>query len=86
MTYTAVDIWADPSAAATVRAIASGNETVPTVVVGDATTDGIGLVNPDLHEIMAAAAEVAPGLIPEGYEAPQPGRMARWVRARLGGD
>lgn len=84
--YTAVDIWSDPTAAATVRAIASGNETVPTVVVGDAASEAIGLVNPDLHEIMAAATEVAPGLIPEGYEAPQPSRVARWVRDRLGGD
>lgn len=83
--YTAVDIWSDPSAAATVRSLAAGNETVPTVVVGDATTDGISLVNPDLDQIMAAAAEVAPSLIPDDYDAPQPGRVTRWVRARLGG-
>jgi mycoredoxin len=29
-----VNIWADPAAAATVRSIADGNETVPTVVAG----------------------------------------------------
>ncbi|MFI5909443.1 glutaredoxin domain-containing protein [Dactylosporangium sp. NPDC051541] len=29
-----VDIWADPQAAAAVRALADGNETVPTVVFG----------------------------------------------------
>ena len=32
-----VDIWADPAAAATVRGINEGNETVPTVVVGEHT-------------------------------------------------
>ncbi len=35
-----VDIWVDPDAAATVRGINDGNETVPTVVVGgDAWTN-----------------------------------------------
>ncbi|MGC4937959.1 glutaredoxin domain-containing protein [Kribbella sp. DT2] len=29
-----VNIWSDPAAAATVRSIAQGNETVPTVVAG----------------------------------------------------
>jgi mycoredoxin len=37
-----VDIWQDPSAAATVREITGGDETVPTVVIG-----GRGHVNPD---------------------------------------
>lgn len=36
-----VNIWADPEAAAAVRAVADGNETVPTVVV-----DGESRVNP----------------------------------------
>ncbi|MGZ0150297.1 glutaredoxin domain-containing protein [Kribbella sp. WER1] len=36
-----VNIWADPDAAAAVRAVAAGNETVPTVVV-----DGESRVNP----------------------------------------
>lgn len=36
-----VDIWQDPAAAAIVRGIADGNETVPTVVIG-----GAGFVNP----------------------------------------
>jgi mycoredoxin len=46
-----VNIWDDPDAAATVRSIARGNETVPTVLVG-----GVGLVNPSLREIQAALA------------------------------
>ncbi|MGW7680904.1 glutaredoxin domain-containing protein [Kribbella sp. NPDC054772] len=36
-----VNIWSDPKAAAAVRAVADGNETVPTVVVG-----GESRVNP----------------------------------------
>ncbi|MDT6985427.1 glutaredoxin domain-containing protein [Streptomyces lusitanus] len=38
-----VDIWRDPAAAAAVRAVADGNETVPTVVLAD----GRAQVNPD---------------------------------------
>ncbi|MEU0913404.1 glutaredoxin domain-containing protein [Streptomyces althioticus] len=37
-----VDIWRDPAAAAAVRAVADGNETVPTVVL----PDGRARVNP----------------------------------------
>ncbi|MEW9552818.1 glutaredoxin domain-containing protein [Nonomuraea sp. NPDC050783] len=37
-----VDIWRDPEGAAAVRAVAGGNETVPTVVL-----DGQAHVNPD---------------------------------------
>jgi glutaredoxin len=36
-----VDIWADPAGAASVRAVADGNETVPTVITGDTA-----MVNP----------------------------------------
>ena len=41
VTFTEVDIWQDPAAAAAVRAVADGNETVPTVHVA-----GQWLVNP----------------------------------------
>ena len=44
-----VNIWDDPDAAATVRSIAHGSETVPTVVVGS-----VALVNPSVQQIMAA--------------------------------
>ncbi|MGA4982923.1 glutaredoxin domain-containing protein [Streptomyces cellulosae] len=40
-----VDIWRDPAAAAAVRAIADGNETVPTVVL----PDGRARVNPEVE-------------------------------------
>ena len=55
LTYTEVNIWEDPSAAATVRAYAGGNETVPTVVVGEVgSAKAVGLVNPSAREVLAA--------------------------------
>jgi glutaredoxin-like protein len=44
--FTEVNIWEDPAAAAAVRAVAEGNETVPTVHVGDRW-----LVNPRAREV-----------------------------------
>lgn len=44
-----VNIWDEPTAAATVRALANGAEIVPTVVVGT-----IGLVNPSTARVLAA--------------------------------
>jgi mycoredoxin len=41
ITYDRIDIWADGEAAAFVRSVARGHETVPTVIV-----DGEVLVNP----------------------------------------
>jgi glutaredoxin-like protein len=41
------DIWADDEAAAFVRSVARGNETVPTVVVG-----GHALVNPPAERVL----------------------------------
>jgi mycoredoxin len=43
-----VNIWKDPEAAAAVRAVAAGNETVPTVVAG-----GESMVNPDPAWVLA---------------------------------
>ncbi|MGH9087115.1 MAG: glutaredoxin domain-containing protein, partial [Acidimicrobiales bacterium] len=60
-----VNIWDDPDGAATVRRVASGNETVPTVVVGGAAA----LVNPTVRAVRQALAEVAPALLPQ----PSPG-------------
>jgi mycoredoxin len=47
-----INIWHDDEGAATVRSIARGNETVPTVVVGD-----VALVNPSVHDIVAAVRQ-----------------------------
>ena len=43
-----VDIWADPAGAASVRAVADGNETVPTVITPDAA-----MVNPNPEVVRA---------------------------------
>jgi mycoredoxin len=47
--YREVNIWADEDAAAFVRSVARGNETVPTVMVGD-----VSLVNPSTRQVLAA--------------------------------
>lgn len=54
--YTEVNIWDSPDAAAYVRSVAGGNETVPTVDVA-----GYPLVNPSLRQLLSAAREHAPG-------------------------
>jgi RND superfamily putative drug exporter len=52
--YRERDIWQDPEAAAAVRAAANGNETVPTVNIGD-----IWLVNPSVDEVRDALRTAA---------------------------
>ena len=54
-----INIWADPAAAARVRSVANGNETVPTVFVGPAA-----MVNPSLDEVLTAVRTHAPDLLP----------------------
>ena len=55
LTYAEVNIWDDPSGAAVVRAYAGGNETVPTVVVGEVgSARAVGLVNPSARDVLAA--------------------------------
>jgi mycoredoxin len=52
------NIWEDPAAAAHVRSVAGGNETVPTISVG-----GWSAVNPDPLEVMKALESEAPHLL-----------------------
>jgi len=66
------DIWDDPDAAATVRSHANGNETVPTVVIGD-----VGMVNPSAKQVAEHLEQFAPHLLPDEYERPQPGLISR---------
>lgn len=47
-----INIWRDPSAAAFVRSVADGNETVPTVVIDDRA-----YVNPPPRQVVAALRE-----------------------------
>jgi glutaredoxin len=66
------NIWDEPADAAIVRHYANGNETVPTVVVGD-----VGMVNPSARQVGEYLASHAPHLLPEGFEAPKPGLVSR---------
>lgn len=53
-----INIWEDPQAAARVRDVAGGNETVPTVFVGQHA-----LVNPGIREIETLVRQAAPHLL-----------------------
>jgi len=66
------NIWDDPNDAAIVRQHANGNETVPTIVIGDR-----GFVNPSAGELVAYLATRHPELLPEGFEQPEPGIASR---------
>ena len=72
------NIWETPEAAAAVRSIADGNETVPTVVVGEAK-----MVNPSPDQVLQAIANNAPELMPEGVEVPKPGKVGRAINKFL---
>ena len=74
------NIWDKPEAAAAVRSIADGNETVPTVVIGNAK-----MVNPSPDQVLQAISNNAPELMPEGVEAPAPGKVGRAINKFLGG-
>lgn len=52
-----VNIWNDPDAATFVRSVANGNETVPTVTIGD-----VSLVNPSAGRVRSLAVEA--GIVP----------------------
>ena len=74
------NIWDSKADAATVRSIANGNETVPTVVIGEAK-----MVNPSANEVLQALSNQAPELIPEGVEVPEGGAFANRLNKWLGG-
>lgn len=57
---TEIDIWKDPSAAERVRAATGGDETVPTVFVGN-----LALVNPSVRDVVAAIEEEFPERVGE---------------------
>lgn len=72
-----VNIWDDREAAAVVRSVARGSETVPTVVVA-----GRALVNPRASDVIDALRVGAPHLLPP--PAPDTGGRPRswWRRHR----
>lgn len=75
-----VNIWEDPQAAAFVRSVAGGNETVPTVTVG-----GRSIVNPSPRQLAAALRQLDPALVPAegpGRGGPLAAAWRRWVLGR----
>lgn len=65
-----INIWEDADAAAFVRSVANGNETVPTVTIGDTS-----MVNPSARTVIQVAAALNAD--------PTPSRR-RWTRTRGG--
>lgn len=78
--FRAINIWEDAEAAASVRTVAGGNETVPTVFVG-----ARAMVNPSANAVLKAIHAETPGER-AAVSAPSPslGRLTSFLR-RLGG-
>ena len=73
-----VDIWRDRTAAAVVREHAGGNETVPTVKIGE-----VVLVNPSPRAVLAQAARAGISLdAPPSMPSREPGPRRRFPRNR----
>jgi glutaredoxin-like protein len=80
LVYDQRNIWQDEDDAAFVRSVAAGNETVPTVVVGE-----VAMVNPTAREVLDAVARVAPDELPETSPESDEGALGRLVtRLRRG--
>jgi mycoredoxin len=92
LAFDRVDIWEHPGAAAWVRSVADGNETVPTVRI--AAADGAGavaLVNPTATQVLDTLGRLAADALPRPADAPRRtiarlARIARRVRGRRGRD
>lgn len=65
------NIWEDPEASAALRAITGGDETVPTVTIGQGA-----MVNPSPRALQAAIEAEAPELLAAGIAGTAPAR--RW--------
>jgi len=64
-----INIWEDPAAAAEVRDITGGDETVPTVIVGTRK-----MVNPSARQVIAAVRAEYPSILPA-----DPARPESWL-------
>lgn len=65
LTFDRVDIWEHPEAAAWVRSVADGNETVPTVRVAGGTPErAVALVNPSATQVLDVLGRLAPDALP----------------------
>ena len=74
-----INIWDDAGAAAHVRSITGGNETVPTVIVG-----GKAMVNPSARQVVAAARAGRPPAVRDDSAAT--GRFGRMLAALREGE
>lgn len=72
-----IDIWQDQKAAATVREITGGDETVPTVRIGHRT-----FVNPRPADLLVAVHQIAPDLLPTQLPTQLPVRGLRRLLRR----
>lgn len=100
LVFDRIDIWDEPAAAAWVRTVADGNETVPTVRIAGAGAGAgraVALVNPSATEVLDQLARLAPDRMPSAPRASSDaaasgpaasGRLARLaagLRARFRG-
>jgi len=72
-----VNIWDDPAGAAFVRSVTGGDETVPTIRIGDHS-----LVNPPAGRVIAEIRELDPSLINDSSGRAlltEPLRVAQWI-------
>jgi glutaredoxin-like protein len=89
LAFDRIDIWAEPAAAAWVRTVADGNETVPTVRIADeAGRRAVALVNPTATQVLDQVARLAPGMMPPDGAARTgaAGRLGALLRGRRGRD
>jgi glutaredoxin len=72
-----LNIWEDTGHAETVRSVANGSESVPTVIVGQTA-----MVNPRMRQVVDALRLEAPHLVPEGAD--EPGALGRLAQRLFG--
>ena len=75
------NIWDDPDAAAFVRSVANGSETVPTIRIGD-----VSLVNPSADQVLSVLSDQGSSLVPNDWEPRQPGSIGRMIGRFLGSE
>ncbi|MEX2533764.1 MAG: glutaredoxin domain-containing protein [Nitriliruptoraceae bacterium] len=80
LAYERSNIWDDPDAARVVREAADGNETVPTVRIGDKMW-----VNPTAREVLDQVYANDPDLLAGTYQPSEPSGLARLFNRLLGG-
>jgi mycoredoxin len=85
LAFDRVDIWEHPEAAAWVRSVADGNETVPTVrIAGPDGARAVALVNPSATQVLDTLGRIAPGALPRAVDEPR-GAVGRLLGALVRG-